>query len=382
VNRLLANLAVMLGGVALALVILELALRLLGFLPSSQMPDRLLGDRWVPNAPYHWTVEGDTRGRINRAGWRDHDYSERKPPGTTRILVIGDSYVDGFQVPLDSTFHCRLERALNERARPGRRIEVPAMGKGGFGTTQEYLIYKHWGARYDPDVVALVFIVNDWWDNAPVDSSIRVKPFFRDDGDSLRLDLSFSELPFYSHWERTQWLRRHSSVYSTLANAVLRLKQRYRPTVGEQGVTGRQGWYFVWNFLRSPPGDSIPAFRLTEKILARFAREVQADGRRFVLIDAGVAETEDRDELAAAAKDSTMDMDKTRRWLEAVGRRHGFEVLSLTDGFRAASRARPDRLWFGGPGSYGHWNGAGHTVAAQILTDYFARTLPDSVIGR
>ena len=114
---------------------------------------------------------------------------------------------------------------------------------------------------------------------------------------------------------------------------------------------------------------------MTEKILARFAREVQRDGRRFVLVVAGFANQEDHGLLAEDSRSPHFDPEKTLHWLEAVGARHGFEVLTLTPGFREASVRLNRPLWFGRHRHYGHWNSDGHAVAAHILEEHFSRTL-------
>ena len=113
-------------------------------------------------------------------------------------------------------------------------------------------------------------------------------------------------------------------------------------------------------------------FITIERILARFADEVRRDGRRFVLIAAGAAEQEDRGQLAKERQDPTFDPDKTQRFLEAVGVRHGFEVVPLTPAFRAASAAGGPTLWFTVSGHFGHWSAAGHALAAEVLADYFS----------
>jgi hypothetical protein len=138
----------------------------------------------------------------------------------------------------------------------------------------------------------------------------------------------------------------------------------------------------VWNFARTPPADSIPAFRLTARILTRFADDVRRDGRRFVLIAQAAPEIADQETMAWYTSHSLVDLDKTDRWLTGIGARDAFDVVTLAPGFRVASGDRSRRLWIGEPRKYGHWNAAGHALAADILTDYFLKTLPDSVVVR
>ena len=374
-KRVAINLAVLASGLVAGLLLLELGLRLLGFGTREMMADPTIGYRFVPNAHYRRTLEGFSTGRFNSQGWRDVEHSEAKPSGTTRILVLGDSYVSAFQVPLDSTFHRRLERSLEKRALPGRRFEVIALGEDGNSTAAEYLTYEKWGVRYDPDVVAVLFILNDQADNWRESALDKARPFFVEDGDSLRLDASFADTPGFRRWQSHRWLKSHSVLLAQVQRSLALLHPPVRPPVDSTGKA-EGGYYRTWNFDSRLPPDSIPAFRLTEKILARFARDVARDGRRFVVFVAGFAHQEDRRLLAECLRDPNFDPEKPQRWLESLGARHGFEVVPLTPAFREASVRLGRPLWFGRHEHYGHWNSDGHAVAAHALEEYFARTLP------
>jgi hypothetical protein len=370
-KRLLGNLALLAASLAFSILLAEAGLRLAGFYPSFVVPDRTIGSHWRPGARYRWTQEGFSQGRINAAGWRDRDYAERKPPGTTRILFCGDSYVAALEVPLDSTFHKRLERALNADAAAGRRYEVMGLGRGGLGTAQEYLAYRKWGARYDPDVVAVLFVLNDWADNwAPMWKGI-LRPYLVESGDSLALDSSFVNTPEFRNTERMAPWKTASSLVALASQVRGQMRARLRPDSAEAGLTGQQGWYGVWNFDVSPPADSIPAFALTTRILARFAREVEGEGRRFVVFLSGASEIEAQALLAQRAHDPTFDRDKAQRWLMAAGARDGYEVVPLSADFRAASASGIDLWNHHGTRNYGHWNSAGHAAAAGVMLRYF-----------
>ncbi|HTM56804.1 MAG TPA: SGNH/GDSL hydrolase family protein [Candidatus Udaeobacter sp.] len=369
-KRLLANLGVLAVSAIASLLLVEVALRLLGFHPWFATPDPVIGDRLRAGARYRWTAEGFSEGRINSAGWRDHDYSEAKPPGTTRILFIGDSFVAGFEVPLDSTFHKRLERRLNADAK-STRFQVLALGEPGLGTTQEERVYETWGRRYDPDIVAVLFILNDWSDNWRWGGVPDQRPYFVPEGDSLRLDTSFVESADYRRVVRSASWKQHSSLLTLVAKIRQDLRARAKPDSAQAGYLGGHGWYGSWNFDRSPAADSIPAFDRTARILGRFAGEVRRDGRRFVLFAAGAAEIEARELIAKRANDPNFDPDKTRRFLEGVGARYGFEVVPLSPAFRESSARDGRRLWWGEGNRYGHWNPAGHAVAAGVMARYF-----------
>src|SRR5262245_56958971 len=78
------------------------------------------------------------------------------------------------------------------RATAGRTFQVMALGQDGNSPGVEYLTYQHWGVRYDPDVVAVLFVLNDQADNWRPVALDKARPFFVEEGDSLRLDDSFA----------------------------------------------------------------------------------------------------------------------------------------------------------------------------------------------
>jgi hypothetical protein len=375
-GRWLGNLVVMGLTLGVGLGLLEFGVRRAGFRAPSSRADRLLGHRYRPNTDYfHLGEEGRSHGRYNAGGWRDVDHAEAKPPGTTRILVLGDSYVSAFQVPLDSTFHRRLERTLNLRAIEPYRFEVIAMGQDGNGTTSELLTYETLGRRYDPDIVAVLFVQNDPADNWKPFALEKQRPFLVEDGDSLRLDVSFHDDPGFQKWARPNWLRDHSALWSA-ARVLLERARTRKATPQVIGGEAQDGYYRSWNFDRRVNPDTLTPFRITEKILARFAREVRSDGRRFVVFHVGFGQQEDPASLDSLRKDPNFDENKSARWLMAAGARDGYPVIPMSPGFRQTIRERGRPLWFGHTGVYGHWNNSGHGVACRIMTRFFARTVP------
>lgn len=401
----------------LALLAVEGALRLAHVYPSFAVPDTTIGYRFRAGARYRWTDEGFSEGRMNSAGWRDHEYTEQKPAGTTRILFCGDSMTEALQVSLDSTFHKILERELNERRPAGntsgapagdssnrpdgsapagntsgpaatgtpevpagnsqgrsaehrRHIEVLSLGRSGMGTTEEYLTYRKWGRRYNPDIVAVLFVLNDFVDNTrELDPGRDIRPYFVQQGDSLVLDKTFLTTPGFRTRARLDVLKAHSSIVS-LAAKTWNARQRQRGVRILAGRTVRNDVSF--DFDARIPADSIPSFRVTRAILARFARDVARDGRRFVVFVVGAARQEDRDELGRTLQNQYFDKDKPQRFLVACGQRDGYEVVPLTPEFRAASGAGRGPFWYKVNGSYGHWNVPGHAVGAEAMRRYFA----------
>jgi lysophospholipase L1-like esterase len=99
---------------------------------------------------------------INSEGLRDREFSRDKPPDVYRIMMLGDSTTFGWGVKQEDTAAKFLERKLNADL-PTRynRVEVINTGVGNYDTVQEATYYETIGWEYHPDLVVLVFFIND-----------------------------------------------------------------------------------------------------------------------------------------------------------------------------------------------------------------------------
>jgi lysophospholipase L1-like esterase len=94
----------------------------------------------------------------NSMGMRDREFTIAKPPGRKRVICLGDSFVLGWGVPFDGLFSKRLETMLNSC---GTRCEVMNMGIGNYNTTMEVELFKWKCQVLDPDLVVLMYFIND-----------------------------------------------------------------------------------------------------------------------------------------------------------------------------------------------------------------------------
>lgn len=121
---------------------------------------------YEPRPGYHGYFrqeQGSGQGaeiEINSHGFRDHEYSEEKDPGTFRIAVLGDSIVWGHGLELEDTFPKQLERLLSERE--DRKVEVLNFGVSGYSTQQEVELYRVKSSRFHPDLVLVGYCLNDY----------------------------------------------------------------------------------------------------------------------------------------------------------------------------------------------------------------------------
>jgi hypothetical protein len=82
------------------------------------------------------------------------EYSLDKPAGSSRIVVVGDSFTFGEDVGDDEAWPRRLEELM-----PG--TEVLNLGVHGYGHDQMLLYLRAEGLRYHPDVVVVGFLPDD-----------------------------------------------------------------------------------------------------------------------------------------------------------------------------------------------------------------------------
>src|SRR6201987_1630046 len=99
---------------------------------------------------------------INSEGLRDREFSFEKPPDVYRVMMLGDSTTLGWGVKEEDTAAKFLERKLNANLPAGySRAEVMNAGVGNYDTVQEVTYYETIGWKFHPDLVVLVFFIND-----------------------------------------------------------------------------------------------------------------------------------------------------------------------------------------------------------------------------
>jgi|GEM_PF-2743448 len=105
---------------------------------------------------------------VNSLGFFDKLRTFEKPDNVFRILLLGDSFVDGQKVDF------YLEQALS-RAVPDKKFEVIPMGISGTGTLSQLAFYEKIGRKFSPDMVLVLFVPNDFTNNSNILESIRLR---------------------------------------------------------------------------------------------------------------------------------------------------------------------------------------------------------------
>jgi lysophospholipase L1-like esterase len=159
-KRLILNSVLFITSLVVGMGLGEVGLRLLGYAGAPEsvignihlVEDSVLNWRFVPNSVVR---DGRITYRYNNAGFRDVDHSVAKRSDITRVLVLGDSVTEGSGVGQDQIFSHYVQNLL------GARYEVINFGMSGLNTPQEIHLLEVEGLKYEPDVVALNFVLND-----------------------------------------------------------------------------------------------------------------------------------------------------------------------------------------------------------------------------
>jgi len=323
-------------------------------------PDPEIGYRFTPGREYWFRGENDhpVTGRINSLGWRDRDRARAKPSGAFRVAVVGDSYVEAFQVELDSTFVAIAERELNARGSTG--VEVMNFGRSGMTTTEELRVLVSDILPCRPDAVVLVFVPqNDIADVDPATADHGLRPFYRvDDDGSLRLDTTFRDSNAYRNRARLNPLKQHSALVSLVAERYNAWRRTPAPAAGGTGRLTREQSLCT----ASPDTQFRSNFGLNQRLLTEFARRCAAHDVECVLMSVPLA-YEHGEVLACRALDPTFDPGFFDRELGALADTTGATAVALTERFVRWDLAGDGRL------QWAHWNYAGHRVVATALVE-------------
>lgn len=394
---LLRSLALLVIATLAALLLGELGLRLADqsyYWAFAKRPDPVLG--WRP--PAHQAAwqrfEGQARVRTNRLGFRDRDHRRQKPAGVLRVAVLGDSFTEAVQVPIEDTWWRRMANALDARGCAGddTAVEVMSFAVSGYSTAQALLAWRHHARAFAPDIVILAFFIgNDLTENLHALDDEPLRPYLVPRGDELRLDQGFRTSPDYQaatalSGRLWQWLTEHSRSVQLALQA--RDAWRVAALARAEAVTGDQPQERgVDNAIYRPPASPSwrQSWRATEAMLAAFAAEVRAADAQPVLMLIGTGaqvhpNAQGRAQFAAAL--DVPDLGYPVRRLVAAAATQQLPVLNLPALWTRPS-LEPPPLRHGLPGArpgFGHWNAQGHAEAGQAAAQLICRlTLSESM---
>lgn len=223
-----------------------------------------------------------TEVHVNSMGLRGPERDPDPAPGRPRALIVGDSFVQAFEVPYERTFY-----ALDEAraAALGTPIELVPMGVMGYGQGQELLWLRDRGVALRPELVVAVFFVNnDIADNSYALTPSNIRPYFELVDGQLELRHRAGTAARIKYQAAT-WLRSYR-IYKELGGRIGIL----RSLASRLGVTNLQK--------RGRPADRTradarlrDAFELTFALLREMRRTAVEAGSDFAVAYMGDSRT-------------------------------------------------------------------------------------------
>ena len=344
--------------------------------PLPYAPDPHCGTRLKPDFQGWWRKEGNAFIHINKYGFRHGDRNLEKPENGLRIAVLGDSFIEAFQVPEEQTFCAVLEKELTDcESLAGRRVEVLNFGVSGYGTAQELQMLRHYVWQYEPDMVVLAFFAgNDVRNNLAELEPYHVRPFFQPVDGNLVLDDSFLQHPDYL---KAQSPLVRCKVALTNRIRLLQLINHMRaewrqPATGEtDGELVRAG---VDLAPLAEPKDNTwkEAWEITERLILEVAAEAERHQAEFCLLTIGndVVVHPDEEVASECCRElGVEDLFYSQRRLTGLGAERSFAVINLAHPMQ--HYARQDNVFLHGFKNselgFGHWNVEGNCLAAELV---------------
>lgn len=380
VHAIVVRAALALAGLAVPLLLIEFTLRVFGpVLPGNYETGvwaeghPTIGHVHVPGATA-WIKEPEftTYLRFNQYGLRGAETRVPKPSDRYRILLLGDSFIEGKQVRERATLCERLNALLAD----GGRDDVRALNAGVFDWSQvhEYLYLREAAPVLQPNlVVQFLYVGNDigdLWPRSRGELRDLERPLVQVDGDG---QLEF--MPWQRHQPTTSerfqgYLSRRSSAWRAFDTGVMD-KIRYGARDG-QGIEGQM--LELFRFKESPP--EARAWQAVDAMLARTQELAAQSGARYAVVVIPTKwQVHKEDWLALLAAHGEEDDD---RWVMRGPQKHavqlaqarGIPVLDLLPALRNAAR-QGERLYYAVDT---HWRPEGHDQAARAVLEFLQKS--------
>jgi len=325
------------------------------------------------------TAEFTATEVVNSRGMRGEEYPYEKSQGVYRILVLGDSFAEGYTVNDEDLFSQILQNKLNN-LHDGRQYQVINAGTVGYSTDQELLFFETEGKKYLPDLVALLFYENDVLENISVTEMYsKYKPLFRIVDDRLVLEKAPAEgseaSPPQDQTKNRPFLQ--SRLQRLLLFRLIKEQLIRLGVLNIQNDVDQSDKRYFEILARQDNPDVEYAWTLTTRLLQRLQESVSAAGARLVVFYIPSVYALDDQVWAVTSKrfgleQGRWDLRKPETRLANVCRALGIPFWSLGDVFRSRAEEMRVRPSFFYHVEDGHWNRNGHAQAAQAMFDSLA----------
>ena len=357
-------------GIFSGIIVIEICLRLFKNETTLKFYDNpVFGSALVPNQEGLFvseTKEYSSKVKVNSQGWPDIEHNLAKPKDIYRMLILGDSFVENFQVPLEKRFFRQLQDKL------GNKFEIIAMGRGNTGTGPQYLTLKNYGLKYKPDLVIHMFYeANDVKNNSSSMQNDPFLPYFKID--------AFDNLVELPHSQRS--LRKLAASKEFLTNfSVIKLILKVRQNMMENREKLKSGYpidYHIYD--KDYSEEYTKSWEVTKRLILRTKMEVENSGSRYIFIAIPGSEQIQKNVQETIIKFyprfslDNIDFEKPDQILKAFCEKEKIECYFMLSSFKEYMNLKPQsQLYY----FYdGHWNETGTNLAAKFLYENLANYL-------
>jgi lysophospholipase L1-like esterase len=287
---------------------------------------------------------------------RDVERPIQKGAGAFRILVLGDSFMEAFQVPLDQSFPRLLEARL--RSVVGCQVEVWNASVSGWGTDDEVTYFARHGKAVGPDLVLLVMTLhNDITDN--------LRQRFHEIVDGKLYERPPVPLPLatFLAYKVKSALARNSHAYQIFLSASHARENTREALLLDRSVADilmtqsnarmERGWALTGALIRKLHGDAERIRAGMALVLIPISHQMSENTLDAFLVRHGIR------------KDDSILLDRPQRLARAIAEREGFPAVDLLPEFQRWSATHRESLFL----DDGHWNVQGHALAASVSAD-------------
>lgn len=387
-TEIIKKIALLIMSVFLMFVVAEGVLRFMGFAGEIFERDAKTGlMTLIPNWEGYFRKECiQNLVRTNSSGFHDSEFKIEKNDNVYRIAIVGDSYVEALQVPLEKTFHYLLEKKLNAEMGSRKKFEVYAFGHSGNGTFLNYLYLKKHALQYKPDLVIDAFLIgNDFRDDSielSQKDGLSVPKMFPKMDEKGELDSKNADdfLDDKTKSNAKMFLKKIASksafvmwLYPKYHMTKTRLFSKKNEVNLSESFKDPLDVILPYDqvFLKEYPDIFKNVWDMEEKLLSEMKKTAEKNGAEFILVSLteGFRLYPDLMEEKNFPKEfkDKLDFDKPERLLKEISERNNFYYLPLLLDFKERAKDSTDLTVFP---CDGHWNETGHLWAAEEIFKY------------
>jgi hypothetical protein len=292
---------------------------------------------------YVYFNEGFGIGKYNKYRYLGEDVTPEKDPNTLRIALLGDSYIESFQVFERHYFGNIIEEELSGRI-PNRKIEVLNFGRSGFDIGDVYAYHNTFVQKFDPDFVVYILSNDDLFPKNPDPLLPKVKII----NDSLTINFDF-DAGQIAAFENSKFFIHNFSIFQMMNSARKKAaKTPILPVLFEK----------CYNWLKPESveknSSDKKAFQLDPITKMIFEK---LDQERVIVVNS--------------------DYEKFPEEILGICLERKLKFIDLSVILNSYFESGQDLNYWKSTGRRGHWNHKGHIVIGKFLSDQFKRMIKE-----